>query len=634
MGDVITCKAAARREDKRNHATISLDRAPKLYTVQHWYTMDYELHTVAEPTVGVAGTAATSHKGILVVYLDGPNPTRVIQLPDGADVSFGRSRGCTIHIDSESVSRTHARLRRNGFSLTLEDAGSRNGTWLNGDKISQPRSVVSGDEIRVGPATALVSMVLPAGRSVTVGSTSHLEERLAAEADRSVRYRRRFALALVHLTGSDDVVDTALSRVAQQLRTMDGIAEYSPDVFAIVMPEYDAAAAEVAVNDILTDLNDHVRGVEVCAGLAAFPGHSSKTGELLALAFSCARSASPGAVNVAAVSKTTAMAGNDDLVIGSPAMGRVYAMAERVAPSNMTVLVMGETGAGKEVVAEHIHRHSKRQSKPFIRLNCTSIPDSLLESELFGHEKGAFTGADRRRIGYFEAADGGTIFLDEIGEISQGTQAKLLRVLEQRTITRVGGTREIAVDVRVVCATNRDLEQCVGNQTFREDLFFRISAFTVIVPPLRDRTDEIEGLANLFLAQTVANSEASRPQLSPQALEAMHHYSWPGNVRELKNAMERAAIVQETGVIETSHLPQRIMEKSPHSSRSASPGDSNIVADVKEHMAELECRAIVAALEACGGNQTQAAKQLGLSRRALIYKLEKYGLKKPPASRR
>jgi transcriptional regulator with PAS, ATPase and Fis domain len=290
----------------------------------------------------------------------------------------------------------------------------------------------------------------------------------------------------------------------------------------------------------------------------------------------------------------------------------------------MTVLILGETGVGKELVAEAIHRGSPRRTGPMVKLNCAALPETLLESELFGHERGAFTGADRRKQGFFEAAHGGTLFLDEVGEMPSSLQAKLLRVLENKVITRVGGTAEIEVDVRVVCATHRDLQMDVRTGRFRQDLLFRIGGFTVAVPPLRDRRAEIVALAEHFVRAAAAEAKRPPPALAPEAREALLAYRWPGNVRELENAMERALVLCEDTIM-LADLPDRLRELTPRSGASAGP-----VASIHGQLEDLERTAIVAALEANADNQTRAARSLGLSRRALIYKMEKYGLKPPP----
>jgi len=289
----------------------------------------------------------------------------------------------------------------------------------------------------------------------------------------------------------------------------------------------------------------------------------------------------------------------------------------------MTVLILGETGVGKELVAEAIHQRSSRRNEPLIKLNCAALPESLLESELFGYERGAFTGAERRKVGFFEAANGGTLFLDEIGEMPLALQAKLLRVLERKVITRVGGTAEVETDTRLIAATHRDLDAEVRAGRFRQDLMFRIGGFTLAVPPLRDRSTEIVPLAEHFARAAAAEQGRTAPQLSEAAREALVAYGWPGNVRELRNAIERALVLCGEA-IEAADLPEKLRDAGQRVRPVAA------ASDMRGHLAEVERAAIVAALEAEDQNQTRAARRLGLSRRALIYKMEKYGLKPPP----
>jgi DNA-binding NtrC family response regulator len=303
------------------------------------------------------------------------------------------------------------------------------------------------------------------------------------------------------------------------------------------------------------------------------------------------------------------------VVVGDPAMKKVYLLAQRVAQRGTTALILGETGVGKEVIASFLHQKSPRAAGPYVRLSCASLPDTLLESELFGHEKGAFTGADRRKTGYVEAAMGGTLFLDEIGELPLATQVKLLRVLENRTITRLGGTIEVPVDVRVVCATHRNLRDAVAGGTFREDLYYRISAFVINVPPLRDRRDEIGLLANACVVELSRAMDLPQKTLSAEVSSRLLEYPWPGNVRELKNAIEHALVVCDGPSIQIEHLPGTMLE--PGAKRSVPFVDS------------ADRAATRAALEATAWNQTHAAARLGISRRGLIYKMRRYGLKKP-----
>jgi DNA-binding NtrC family response regulator len=311
----------------------------------------------------------------------------------------------------------------------------------------------------------------------------------------------------------------------------------------------------------------------------------------------------------------------EGVVVADAAMVRVFELVRRVAPTPTTVLIQGETGVGKEVFAEQLHAWSPRHAGPFVRLNCGSLPETLLESELFGYEKGAFTGADRKKEGHLDAADGGTLLLDEIGELQLSMQAKLLRVLETQRFMRVGGREEISVDVRLVAATNRDLQAEVRAGRFREDLFFRLAAFTIDVPPLRERPTEIALLAELFLRRFAERMARPLPMLAPDAAAALLSHRWPGNVRELRNAIERALVLSDAGVVRLGHLPDALRG----TGGAAAPAATG--AAIKDQVAELELRAIEAALAAEKGNQTRAARRLGISRRALIYKLEKYHLK-------
>jgi DNA-binding NtrC family response regulator len=329
------------------------------------------------------------------------------------------------------------------------------------------------------------------------------------------------------------------------------------------------------------------------------------------------------------------------LVVAAPAMRAVFELVERVASSNINVLILGETGVGKEVVAESIHRASRQRNQgPFVRINCASIGEALFESELFGHQQGAFTGAVRSKVGLMQTADKGTLFLDEIGEVPLSTQAKLLRVLETREATPVGGLRPQPLDVRFVCATNRNLSAEVAKGTFREDLFFRLNGVTIPVPPLRERVLEIEPLAQAFLSAIAKELERPGLQLSAAALEQLQRYRWPGNVRELRNAIECAALLANDSLIEIAHLPPSIREsvspvaiKTPNiglaaGAALADPAET-LPPGLSDARRRLEYERIVQALEACNGNQTRAAEHLSMPRRTLVAKLSAYGIPRP-----
>ncbi len=304
------------------------------------------------------------------------------------------------------------------------------------------------------------------------------------------------------------------------------------------------------------------------------------------------------------------------VIFQSPLMQSVFRDAALVAPSDSRVLITGESGVGKEVLADTIHGWSKRLTAPIIKINCAAIPENLLESELFGHEKGAFTGAHQKRIGHFEAANGGTIFLDEIGEMSPGLQAKLLRITQDGCFRRVGSNTDLKTDVRILAATNRDLEKQIEDGGFREDLYYRLNVLELNIPPLRERAEDILPLATLFIHLFVQG----KPRFSNSVVECLKNYSWPGNVRELKNAMERAALVSRGEIIIPEHLPNRV-RAGLESTRISPVSLSAPLADT-QRLEEIEREAILNALRSHGFNRTETAKTLAISRRSLTYKLK------------
>ncbi|MEJ2008481.1 MAG: sigma-54 dependent transcriptional regulator [Acidobacteriota bacterium] len=323
-------------------------------------------------------------------------------------------------------------------------------------------------------------------------------------------------------------------------------------------------------------------------------------------------------------------------IIGnSPAIKEMVRMILKVAPTLHTVLILGESGTGKELVAREIHKHSPRHKQPFLAVNCASLTETLLESELFGHEKGAFTDAYQQKKGLFERADHSTLFLDEIGDTSLAMQAKILRALQEREILRVGGTEPIKVDVRIVAATNRNLDQLMQEGKFREDLYYRLKVIPIVCPPLRDRWDDIEELALHFVRKAALASGREVPGLSTQALEALKAYRWPGNVRQLEWAIERAVVLGETSQLELGDLPPEILEPGqdlpltePRASPSR-PSASNLTPVIPEtSWEEHEKAKITEALQRTNGNITRAAQLLGMTFRTLQYRLDKFGIRK------
>jgi DNA-binding NtrC family response regulator len=310
----------------------------------------------------------------------------------------------------------------------------------------------------------------------------------------------------------------------------------------------------------------------------------------------------------------------EDVVGSSEAFRKVLDVAHRVAESDATVLILGESGTGKEVIAREIHRASARARRPMVAVNCSAIPEGLLESELFGHEKGSFTGAVRQKKGRFETADGGTVFLDEIGDMSPGLQAKLLRFLQDRLVQRVGGMTDIAVDVRVIAATNRDLEKEIAEGRFREDLYFRLNVVTITIPPLRQRREDVPELVAHFL-KTLAPPGGKPKKISPKAMRLAMAYDWPGNVRELENAIQRAVVLSRGETVFPEHLPARMQALVP-----GGEGEGAASAEGTRTMREVEREAIMRALREHNGNRTHAAESLGISRRTLQNKIRDYGI--------
>ena len=310
-----------------------------------------------------------------------------------------------------------------------------------------------------------------------------------------------------------------------------------------------------------------------------------------------------------------------EAIIGqAPVMEELYKVIQQVAPARATVLIQGESGTGKELVANAIHGLSPRARGPFIAVHCAALPPTLLESELFGHEKGAFTGAVERRRGRFELAEGGTLFLDEISEIDPSTQVKLLRVLEERKFERVGGQETLDTDIRLITATNRDLHQLAQAGKFRQDLFFRLNVVTITVPPLRERVNDIPLLAQRFLDEFARENNKPIDDITSEALNALMAYAWPGNVRELRNALERMIVMAHGAELTVHDLPAIVRPSTD------GQGTPNLGIKTNASLRDANRQMIVTALEAAGGNRTKAARQLGISRRTLHRKLHEFGL--------
>jgi two-component system, NtrC family, response regulator AtoC len=324
----------------------------------------------------------------------------------------------------------------------------------------------------------------------------------------------------------------------------------------------------------------------------------------------------------------------DGVVVVDPTMHALYAQVTRAALSSISVLLLGETGVGKGVLARAIHDLSPRRGGPFVALNCAALSESLLQSELFGHERGAFTGALQAHAGLLEAADGGSVFLDEIGELPVSIQAKVLRAVEDRKVLRIGARTEREVDVRFIAATHRDLEAEADAGTFRQDLFYRLNGISFTIPPLRERRAEIRVLCGMFLARYKAElGRSTALSISPEALSLLEGYPWPGNVRELRNVVERGAVLCAGDELHIEHLPLRVLNGAPARPPATPPSPDrtreNVLLRARNELQALERERITLALEQCGGNQTRAAQALGVSRRTLVSRLSALDVPRP-----
>lgn len=316
----------------------------------------------------------------------------------------------------------------------------------------------------------------------------------------------------------------------------------------------------------------------------------------------------------------THLAKSSGLIGSSEAMERVFESLALVAPTDTTILILGKSGTGKERIADTIHLNSDRAEKPFVKVNCAALPENLLESELFGHEKGAFTGATARRQGRFEVADGGTIFLDEIGEIPVSVQVKLLRVLQERQFETLGSSKTNTVDVRIIAATNKDLETEIAEGRFREDLFYRLNVFPITLPPLKDRKEDIQPLAHHFLDKYSKKHKRRAKGFTPKTIDLFKRYQWKGNIRELENTVERSVILCLEEYIRPQHLPAIIQDLANE------PGPTNAGIETGLTLKEMEKQLIISTLAQYEGNRTKTAEALGISRRSLQMKLKEYGI--------
>jgi transcriptional regulator with PAS, ATPase and Fis domain len=592
---------------------------------------------------------------LLVYHRDG---VEMAPLLAGSSVVVGRQPPADVVIADKCLSSRHARFTLVAAEeVAVEDLNSTNGTRVGGRRVERA-TVKPGEEVILGSITASIHVVTSA-EAPPLGLHGH-EAFLAAveaEIERARCFGRGLAVMMVHAARSGEGHLSRFSpRVQKLLRPVDRVGLYSAGTLEILLPEVDEKQA-LEIGRAITGRRDGEPRL-VC-GVASFPGAATSAEELIEVSRDAARLATveqPVRAAASELSRTLSRGedapekvDDDQLVIESPAMRAVGKMAMRLSQSAITVLLQGETGTGKEVIARLIHDGSPRRSKPLVCVNCGAIPATLVESTFFGQEKGSYSGAIDKK-GVFEAADGGTVLLDEIGELPLAAQVALLRLLETKRLTRIGSTREIEIDVRVIAATHRDLEAMVEAGSFRADLLNRLNTFELGVPPLRARREEIGKLAARFLRKaTEANGGDARAvrAIDPEAIALLERYTWPGNVRELRNVIERAVVIAEGETILPRDLPERVRGASPKgAAKNVAPdsgaprpaaaskistheiGPPRHTGSLKARMESFEKETIVEALRESNDNQTAAARLLEVPLRTLQHKIQAHGIRR------
>ncbi|HEU4731188.1 MAG TPA: sigma 54-interacting transcriptional regulator [Kofleriaceae bacterium] len=609
-------------------------------------------HT-ADPAASLAAPgSAPRPRTEQVLCIDGDR-SFTVTLPPSGELVIGRGPDAGLSVDDPLVSRAHAQLLVVPDGLRLADLGSRHGTYVNGERVLEPRLVGSGDVIAIGNALLVVRRPVRAAGASSVTEQPVLVQRLAEELARCAQYERELSLVIARTADGD--APALLAAIADRLRVIDTAAIVGARFVGVLLPEVGADEAHQFARAL------SARGVgAVSAGVATAPYDGIDADAVLGAARAACSAAGAGAVVRARDAAEVLTAGAQRILVADPAMSRLYELARRLARATIPILVLGETGSGKELAAAAIHASSARAAGPFISVNCAAIPESLAESELFGHARGAFSGALAARAGTIEAASGGTLFLDEIGELSPAIQAKLLRVLESGELVRVGETQPRSIDLRLVAATNRDLSREVDEGRFRSDLYFRLGAARLELPPLRDRPRDVALLAHTMLGEACRRLERPPLELSIGAAIALYRHEWPGNVRELRHVIEYAAAAarDDAREIEIWHLPAalaatarnardaaRFAPEAEPSATPAAPGAGPPAAPpapddaraapalpegafrpIADEVRELERARMLAALRATGGVQNRAAALIEMPLRTFVTKVKRYAI--------
>jgi two-component system, NtrC family, response regulator AtoC len=541
-------------------------------------------------------------------------------------------------VDDPSLSRQHARFRRTERQIMVEDLGSRNGTLVDGERVEQA-VVNAGQRIALGNVIAAVQWVSELARRMTdLDEYDRFGDLVDYELRRSRYLERQVSLLMLRSTEASDSghVRRWYASVKKALRPLDSLTAYDARSLLVLLPETSETAAR-SVAEAALGRGDAAFGIR--AGIATAPSTAS-TREGLIARVEEALLAANSAITVSALISDDGMLGRTvdpkPIVAVNSASSELYDLVSRVAAVDVPVLITGETGSGKELVAAALHRQSARSKKPLRAVNCGAIPSSLVEASLFGHEKGAFTGARNAQKGLFEQASGGTLLLDEIGELSLSAQAALLRVLETQKLMRIGGATEINVDVRVVAATHRNLDQMVRDGRFRLDLLFRLNTIVLEIPPLRERVDEIAAMVEHFISKTNQCLRTSIEGVDAEALRLLCVYRWPGNVRELRNVIERACVLSQGSILSARELPDRFHAIAPRhpesgirvSAAAPSPAGTEGAPSFQDQVRTYETAVLLHALREADWNQRRAATLLEMPLRTLVRKMGIHGIKK------
>jgi two-component system response regulator AtoC len=556
-------------------------------------------------------------------------------LPREGEILIGRGSTADLRVQDASVSRHHARVSVTEGVARITDLDSHNGVKVNGVRVEGAEPLRNGDVVELGGVTLVLNCEARPRATPPLLDANALQSRLADELERVVRYERSVGVVALELGPFTDSL-AELVRAASGgggLRRMDVVGQQGPGQLVILLPELTRDEAEDSARHLVEALLLLTPGAR--AGLATAPQDGMDADALLSAARAAALAAPTGGVGLSGPNLYRLELGERSVIVADAAMVRIYEQLRRLASSSIAVLIHGETGTGKENAAWAVHHWSRRTGGPFVAVNCANLVEALAESTLFGHERGAFSGATASQAGLFEKASGGTLFLDEVAELSLAVQAKLLRALDQKRITRLGDTRERPVDVRIVAATHQTLADAVKAGRFREDLFFRLSTAVVLLRPLRSRPREIPLLARAFLEEACAREGRPPLDISAAAMELLCAYHWEGNVRVLKGVMERAAAMADGPVLEPSHLPDALQRKEPDASEPPSPSKEpepqappapRTFRPIAEELRELERQRMLEALEATGGVQKHAARLIGMPLRTFALKYKQYGL--------